>query len=277
MQYVKSSLSKFFFATAIVAAINFTTVLGQHVEAQYLSPLLLLTMFEEYKANEVLPSIQAAADLELPDGRNITIHREAQTGQKRKGAIYFHRPIFAFIKNPDNKLEHPIFWDKIEYDNNIFISLHLLLSTLEFRELCSAAVIEEDPSLQIEKPEIKESDINVRPWPLKILKLEAKHALTGRKFGESLEESLRTTGNKVEVSIKIPSKNYPDFMKALNNERLKFSPSYTFENLIVASGSSATQITGEVSLAVNNIMNSHRLMEDKPIFQRDKSKLENIL
>lgn len=228
-------------------------------------------------ANEVLPSLQAAADLELPDGRNITIHREAGVGQQRATAIYFHRPLFAFVEN-SNKSDHPVIWDKAEEDDDVYIRLRLTLSTPRFRELARNAVIDEDPSIHAEKPEIEGRNIDVRSWPLKLLRLEAENSLTGRKYGEIKNpESLRTSGDTIDVSMQVPSKDYPDFLQALKAGRLKFSPSYTFKNAVVAFGQSTSRVSGEVSVAISEALRSAQLEEGAPIFQEDLQRLQNTL
>lgn len=229
-------------------------------------------------SNEVLPNLQASANLTTPDGRNITIHREAQTGAARSSAIYFHRPLFAFVPNPDTQnTDHSILWDKVEEEGHMYVKLKLVLSTPEFRELARAAVIEDDPSIFADKQGIKERDIDVRPWPLKLLRLSAKNGLTGRTYGESLPESLRTAGDQIDVNLKIPTDKYDDFLNKLQNNRIKFSPSYTFSNSIVAFAQSATTISSDVTVTIDQALQTIQADEGQPIFQDDVRKLKNLL
>lgn len=231
-------------------------------------------------ANEVLPSLQSSADLELPDGRNITIHRDANIGSIGSRAIYFHRPIFAFIQNPlasDSNIDHPLIYDKVEMDNNVYINLRLILSTPEFRELARAAVIEEDPTVYQINSTVQEREIDVRPWPLKLLRLEVYHRLTGASYGVSIPKSLRTSGDTIDVVFKFPVEKYDLFLDNLKNDQIEFSPSYTFNNAIVAFAQSATKISGEVSASISNALQSSQIEEGKPIFQADVQKLKNSL
>lgn len=228
--------------------------------------------------NEAFPTTLESASLGLPDGRNITIHREALVNGQRSNAIYFHRPLFAFVKNPDAETQsHPIIWDQIEYEDHVYLGMKLVLSTPEFRELARGAVIEEDSLIRVEKPEIQERDIDVRAWPLTLLRFQARHSLVGKEYGVSLPDSLRTSGDEIEISMKIPISEYPEFLSTLQNDRIKFSPSYTFSNAIVAFAQSATKISSEVSVAIDNALQSAQIEEGTPIFQKDAKRLRNVL
>lgn len=235
------------------------------------------SLAQENNANEVLPSLKASADITLPDGRNITIHREAQTGQTRNVAIYFHRPILAFEINENRNTDHPLIWGIMEMGDYTFIQIKLVLSTPEFRELARTAVIEEDPSIHVESPEISGRDIDVRPWPIKLLRLEVKHSLTHQKFGENIPESLSTSGDAINVSFKIPNKDYDGFLKGLKKERIRFTPSYTYKNAIVAFARSATNVTSSLSPKIENELRSLQIEEGDPIFQSQRDQLENSL
>ena len=233
-------------------------------------------------SNEVLPRLESAARLALPDGRNVTVHREAQSGGQRSKAIYFHRPIFSFdikqkVHEPISSLDAPIVWDKEQRDGYEYLLLRVTLSSPEFRELARTAVIEQDPSIRVELPSISERDIDVRPWPLKLLRLEARHALTGEEFGTSIPKPLGASGDKIDVSLKVPTEKLSAFVQALRSGRLEFFPSYTFENSVIAFGQAATRISGEVSVGIKNSLRSQNLEEGRPILQSERRELETEL
>ncbi len=229
-------------------------------------------------ANEILPRLDKSADLLLPDGREISIHPDSRTAAGTIGSQFFHRPINAFITVSDSKHGHAIIHDKYEDETHVYIAIRLAVSTPTFRELSRGAVIEEDPAVRLIKPEIEDREIDVRRWPLKLYRLEAKHALTGKRYSEASDlESLRSRGDELPMIIKIPSDEYEEFLINLKADRINFYPSYTFNNAIIAFGQSATTLSGEVSIAISNALSSQQLEEGGAIFQEDASKLENLI
>ena len=162
---------------------------------------------------DAVPSLQFSSAVILPDGRNIPIYKGSTKKGDEYGNIFFHRPIFALEKATPGT-DFPIIHDKVEFDGSTYISLRVILSDPMIREIAAAAVLDRDIEIKKKTPQVRADEIDVRPWPLKVLKLSAVHSLTGYIYGESIQESLRTSGDTIQVSIKIPSPNYAAFLEA---------------------------------------------------------------
>lgn len=245
-------------------------------------------------ANEVVPRRQEAASMTLTDGRNITIHREDPSGVgNRAGTVYFHKPVFAFEESPRSLTNRPaVVWNEATDNSHTYVQIRLAISSPEVREKARAVVIEQDKSIQDLTTGVDATDIEVRAWPLKLLHLNVKHAVTGKLYGEAFTESLATVGDVVTVNLKISTIDFPEFIKAFNEEfeankqaksekqKLKlisFVPEYTYKNARVAFGQIATTITQEVTQKVEDILESEQVRPNAPIFQRDAARITGKL
>jgi hypothetical protein len=227
-------------------------------------------------ANEVLPSLDKSADITLPDGREISIHPDAGTQQGSVGSQFFHRPINAFVLKKGGGSDHAIIHAKAESGNYIYLELVIAMSSPKIVTLCQESVIAEDPAVRAANRNIQEREIVVRRWPLKLYRLQAKHALTKKFFGEIVTpESLRSAGDQIKMVLRINKGEYSEFLGLLKEDLINFYPSYTFSNAIVAFGQSTTKLSGELSIAINNAIQSQQLEEGAPIFQRDARSLQN--
>lgn len=232
-------------------------------------------------ANETLPSLDKSAELPLPDEREISIHKSAGTKELTR-AVYFHRPVFAFIENTNNEdgesFGHTLFWDKETLDGEVYILFKTRLSSPQIRELARTAVIEQDVELQTSRnPEFSDLDVEVRPWPIKLLRLEVKRRLVSSTYGDGTTDTLRSSGDDIEIVLKVPESTYPEFLEALKGNRVNFHPSYTYDNVIVAFGQTSQAVSGEISTAINNVLTSAQIERGGVIGQDDAANISETL
>lgn len=230
-------------------------------------------------ANDARPRKESSAEIPLigsVEDRSLTVHREAKSGPARAGALFFHKPVFAFEEMGKSKEEGlpRIIWDIEREPDLVSIQIRLVISTKRVRDLARIAVIEQDRALRVEQPEISESDVDVEPWPLTALKIKVHHAVTDVPLGKSVVRPIPGARRTVNVSLQIPADSFDYFLEQLKRDRVLFTPAYTFENVIVASAQSATRISGELSAAVSQALDSQLLDNQRgPIFQEDARKL----
>jgi hypothetical protein len=230
-------------------------------------------------ANVIRPRKVEITSIRLADGRDIKIHEEDTTTSANTGRVFFHKPIFAFEDNPNATQGSPaIFWDKEDLDGATFVQVKLVLTTPEIQELARIAVAEKYKASQNSNTGTTPNSIAIEPWPIKLLRLDAKHAVTGEIFGTTISsDSLSSAGNTASISIKVPSDKYVRFVELVTADRIIFVPSYTYENAIVAFGSNSTQVSSKVVQSVADVLNSEQVKPGAPIFQENTSRIEGKL
>lgn len=229
-------------------------------------------------ANEALPKADHAARMQA-DSRVVFIHPEDKTGGGRSKALYFHRPILAFKKNPNKGTDHPIIWEQAPYGSDYMsISLKVVLTTEKFRKLAPFAVKEQDTKLEVTNPELRVDQIVVDRWPIKLLRFDVKQNFPGKNYGSAFDlESLAAAPDVVDVKIKIPSDQYDLFLKDLQKDNIDFVPEYTFSNVITAFAQVSQGFTNSISTKIEDVLENQDLQEGDPIFQSSKRELRTAI
>ncbi|MCX6620766.1 MAG: hypothetical protein NTY38_06745 [Acidobacteria bacterium] len=216
--------------------------------------------------------------LPLGDGRSITIHAEEEsTKAGNSDRVFFHKPIFAFEENPVAVDNLPsLFWAEETEGGFVYMQVRLVLSSPEVREAAKAAIRAQYRSLQ-SPPSASDPTIEVNPWPAKILRLQAQNSTTYDSYGSAVSGALNTAGDVVEMNLAVPQDKYKRFIDAIKSNRVTFSPSYTFENAIIAIGRSSLEVSAKVSQGVSELLNSKQVKAGEPIFQDNASQLTSDL
>jgi len=233
---------------------------------------------EHTSANEALPRLESSAEMLMPDGRYVTIHRDAGVDGESNRAIYFHRPIFAFKLNSSNENGHQLIWRKVTEGEFTFFELQVFLSTPSLRQTAATAARSQDTKLSVGADQATDAAIEVKRWPIKILRMTAENVLTGEVYASThAPRSRRAEGDLVKVRFRIASDKYDELITALEAGDIQFIPEYTFNNAITAFAQNSTDVSGKLVVELENSLQASMVIEGGPIFQKDRASLENTV